>query len=382
MSPGRGDVSPTDRPPRIALMSGICVRHDAISNVVRAQEEILAAAGYDVRVYVQHTDFPGGRHVAVSDPWLLQRDDWYASADLVVLHFGIRYGLFDSLGLSHPARRVVHFHNVTPPELLHDAARDAAVRGIDQLSIAVRADRIWSDSEYNTRCLLEWTDVDPAKVDLMQLCSPWADATPSDRTPPVAAAERSRRVIAVGRLVPAKGQLDLIEAVAELGEAALDGLEVDLIGSSDGSDAAYVERLGARIAELGLERTVRIEVDLPDQQLRERYLAASVFVSASRHEGFCVPIIEALSSGCRVVATDAGALPETVGPCGQIVPVGDVGALGEAIVRALEPDDHVRAQRGSCAAHLATFGPSAFSDRLLFAVSELLGPSTRETAAP
>ena len=140
------DASGPDRRPRIALMSGICVRHDAISNVVRAQEEILASAGYDVRVYVQHTDFPGGRHHAVSDPWLLQRDDWYVSADLVVLHFGINYGLFDSLGLTHRGVRVVHFHNVTPPDLLHGDARDAAVRGIDQLSIAARADRIWSDS--------------------------------------------------------------------------------------------------------------------------------------------------------------------------------------------------------------------------------------------
>ena len=61
---GGGAMSPAaGASPRIVVMSGICTRHDAISNVVRTQEEMLVDAGYDVRVYVQHTDFPGGRHV-------------------------------------------------------------------------------------------------------------------------------------------------------------------------------------------------------------------------------------------------------------------------------------------------------------------------------
>ena len=290
-------------------MSGICTRHDAISNVVRLQEELLVEAGHDVRVYVQHTDFPGGRHVAVSDPWLLQRDEWYPTADLVVLHFGIRYGLFDSLGLSHRGVRVVHFHNVTPPDLLTGASRHAAIAGIDQLSIATRADHIWSDSAYNTECLLEWTDVRPELVVPMQLCTPWADATPT------CSAERERRVISVGRLVPAKGQLDLVDAVAVLPEALREGLEVDLIGASDASDPGYIEQLRARIVERGLGGVVRVELDLPDDALRDRYDAASVFVSTSRHEGFCVPVVEAIASGlpgghhrCGRVARDGRAV--------------------------------------------------------------------------
>lgn len=353
-------------------MAGICTRHDAISNVVRLQEEILVDAGHDVRVYVQHTDFPGGRHVAVSDPWLLQRDEWYASADLVVLHFGIRYGLFDSLGLSHPGVRVVHFHNVTPPELLTGASREAAVKGIDQLSIATRADQIWSDSSYNTACLLEWTDVDPARVVPMQLSTPWADDTPLGGS-------RERRVISVGRLVPAKGQLDLVAAVAALPAPMREGLEVDLIGATSASDPDYIAQLQVAIAAGGLEDTVRIELDLPDDELRARYLRAAVFVSTSRHEGFCVPVIEAIASGCRVIATDAGALAETVGPCGRLVGIGDVDALRGALADALDDAEHRRASTAACDAHLATFSSTAFRDRTLEAVDRLLtaGPSGR-----
>jgi glycosyltransferase involved in cell wall biosynthesis len=347
-------------------MSGICTRHDAISNVVRLQEELLVEAGHDVRVYVQHTDFPGGRHVAVSDPWLLQRDEWYPTADLVVLHFGIRYGLFDSLGLSHGGVRVVHFHNVTPPDLLTGTSRHAAIAGIDQLSIATRADRIWSDSAYNTECLLEWTDVRPELVVPMQLCTPWADATPTR------SAERERRVISVGRLVPAKGQLDLVDAVAVLPEALREGLEVDLIGASDASDPGYIEQLRARIVERGLGGVVRVELDLPDDALRDRYDAASVFVSTSRHEGFCVPVVEAIASGCRVVTTDAGALPETVGPCGALVPVGDIGALRSALGDALVAGPPDAREVETRTAHLRTYSQEAFRHRLLDEVGRLL----------
>lgn len=359
-------VDPGDRPRRIALMSGICTRHDAISNVVRLQEELLVDAGHDVRVYVQHTDFPGGRHVAVSDPWLLQRDEWYPTADLVVLHFGIRYGLFDSLGLSHRGVRAVHFHNVTPPDLLTGTSRHAAIAGIDQLSIASRADRIWSDSAYNTECLLEWTDVRPELVVPMQLCTPWADATPTPT------AQRERRVISVGRLVPAKGQLDLVDAVAELPEVIREGLEVDLIGASDASDPGYIEQLRARIVGRGLDRVVRVELDLPDDALRDRYDAASVFVSTSRHEGFCVPVVEAIASGCRVVTTDAGALPETVGPCGALVPVGDVAALRSALGDALVAGPLDSSEVEIRTAHLRTFSQESFRRRLLDEVGRLL----------
>jgi glycosyltransferase involved in cell wall biosynthesis len=362
---------PSPGPPgRVALMSGICTRHDAISNVVRLQEELLADAGYDVRVYVQHTDFPGGRHVAVSDPWLLQRDEWYPTADLVVLHFGIRYGLFDSLGLSHAGVRVVHFHNVTPPDLLTGASREAAILGIDQLSIASRAERIWSDSTYNTDCLLEWTDVDPASVVPMQLCTPWADATPG------ASGERERQVIAVGRLVPAKGQLDLVDAVAALAPEVREGLEVDLIGSSDASDPAYIAQLRDRISAHGLDRVVRVELDLSDDALRDRYEAAAVFVSTSRHEGFCVPVIEAIASGCRVVSTDAGALPETVGPCGSLVAVGDIEALSSELGVALSAGPLDALELSTRDAHLQTYSRESFRRRLLDEVADLLSDGT------
>ncbi len=368
---------------RVAIVTGVCTRHDAISNVVRTQQQLLTEAGYDVRVITQHTDFPSEQHIVCPDPWLLQRDDWYRSAELVILHFGIQYGLFDSLVLGHPnATRVVHFHNVTPPDLLTGSSRTQAVRGIDQLSIATRAEAVWSDSQHNTDCLLEWTDVDPSVVTLMPLSAPWV-TDESIHHIPVTPRHEFIRVLGVGRFVPAKGQHDIIDAVARLRSRAGGPFQVELVGALAPSDPDYLEELRELIVDLDLDDVVRLTLDPSDAELQDRYVSADVFVTASRHEGFCVPVVEALLTGCRVVSTDSGALGETVGPCGRLVPLGDIDALADALGAAIgDARDAGHFDADLVADHLSTFTIEAFTERTLAQVHSLVGaPDRRQVDA-
>lgn len=360
---------------RVAVVAGVCMRRDAISNIVRLQEQVLIDAGHEVRVFTHHTDFPSPRHIEVSDPWILQRDPWYRAADVTLFHFGIQYGLFDALLLrrEHGAK-VVRFHNVTPPDLLTGRSREQALKGIDQIAIADRADEVWTDSEYNTRCLLEWTDVDPARVSTMQLCVPWAAQSPAVAAQDLPRGSSTIRLIAVGRLVAAKGQLDLLEALALLSPAQRHGVDVEVIGSLEHSDPAYIEEIVGRIDELGLGSMVRLTLDLPDDELRSRFELADVFVSPSHHEGFCVPVIEALAAGCAVVSTDAGALADTIGPCGTVVPTADHSAMVSALA---DQFDALRAGVVSVApavvaAHLEQFSRDAFARRLLDGIDRAL----------
>ena len=360
---------------RVAIVAGICTHHDAISNVVRLQEQVLAAAGHDVRVYVQHTDFPGPTHVKVSDAWRLMSDGWFLSVDVVIYHFGIAYGLFDALLLTHPhARSVVHFHNVTPPELLHGQARIQAMKGIDQIAIASRADAVWSDSVHNTECLLEWSDVESSRVVTMPLCVPWVHEESIAARAGHLRHAREVRVLSVGRLVPAKGQHDLVAAIAALPHAQLAETTLEFIASSEHSDLAFVEQLRSAAEELGVAERVTFAFDLPDAEVHGRYLTADLFVSSSYHEGFCVPVIEALVAGCAVVVTDAGALPETVAGCGTVVPVGDVAAMSAAIsseIGALSRNT-ATVDRESVANHVIGYSLDSFAERTLDALDRVL----------
>jgi len=140
------------------------------------------------------------------------------------------------------------------------------------------------------------------------------------------------RLLAVGTLTPRKGHLDLVEALAELG-----GLDwrLDCVGSleRDPHCAAAVRRaidahrLGGRIALLG---------ELPAAGLDAAWRRADAFVLPSLHEGYGMAFAEALARGLPIVATRAGALPETVPADASLqVPPGDVGALRGALRRLL-----------------------------------------------
>lgn len=361
-------------PRRIALVCGVCTERDAISNVVRLQERILRDAGHDVVVFSHYTEVEDPDHVTVTDPWMLMREPRHADADLVVLHFGIQYGLFDSLQLSHDSPRVVHFHNVTPPRLLSGSARRQAELGLRQLVVAEAADVVWSDSSHNTECLLEWTDVPEDRIRPMPLAVPWIHNADAEK---IGRRSGPTEVLYVGRFTPAKGVDDLVAAVGLLPEVVKRDLVVRLVGSSQHSDADHLAAIRESISGSGLP--IRIETDLSDEDLRSRYARADVFVTASHHEGFCIPVIEALASGCRVVATDTGALPETVGRFGRIVPDADVEALSAALAETIsELGDCVGARDvEDLSAYLGRFTEAAFRDRTLRAVDELFDGGAR-----
>jgi glycosyltransferase involved in cell wall biosynthesis len=139
------------------------------------------------------------------------------------------------------------------------------------------------------------------------------------------------RLLFVGRLAPAKGVHDLVEAVAAA-RAAAPPFTIDLVGNLAFSDQGTVSWVRERVAEDDLGSVVRLAGQLEDDELAAAYARADALVLPSRHEGFCVPVLEALAAGCAVVTTDAGNLPAIVGGLGWMVPGGDVDALRRTLV--------------------------------------------------
>lgn len=144
-------------------------------------------------------------------------------------------------------------------------------------------------------------------------------------------AARPDRIVAVGRLVPEKGHLDLIQAMPALPPA------VTLTIAGDGPERA---RLEAKAAALGLEG--RVSFIGYQNDLDPVYGAAKVLALPSHTEAFGNVVVEALGYGLPVVATDCGGPGEILarGNFGAIVPVGDPDALAQGLLRALsDPGD-------------------------------------------
>lgn len=383
---------------RISIVSGLCVRNDAISAAAALQAELLADAGYEVRVFVQHLDMtqPPLRSdgsswdlqgtdptiLQVRDSWTLQQSEFFRTSDLIVYHLGIHFDLFNSLLLAHPtARTAVYFHNITPPLLLRGGTAIAASQAMDQAAIATFADMVWAVSEHNADVLAELSDVErsdviviPLSVHRHDLARPLVDDPVASTNPGSAATDGTTRVLAVGRMVAAKGQLDLLEAVVSIPPPARERFSLELVGSRVHSDPAYIRDLEGFVDAHRLEAQVQLLFDPSDEELWESYRRADVFVSPSHHEGFCVPVVEALMAGCRVITTDAGALPSTVGPCGTVVPVSDPEALASALLRAQRAGPLDAAESATVRRHLEQFSPDTYRSSLLDAVRVEIGP--------
>ncbi len=134
-------------------------------------------------------------------------------------------------------------------------------------------------------------------------------------------------VLSVGSLIPRKGQDLLLAALASLRRCRW---RASLVGAA--RDASFARHLRLRIRALGLGCRVRICGALPAHRLNRCYQRADLFVLASRHEGFGMVLPEALAHGLPVIATTAGAIPESV-PAGSatLVPSDDLPALTRAM---------------------------------------------------
>ena len=94
---------------------------------------------------------------------------------------------------------------------------------------------------------------------------------------------------------------------------------------------AYDQALRRFVAELGLLDAVNFEGHASDATVSEAYATSDVLVVASEHEGFCVPVVEAMASGLPVVAFDQGAIPEVLGDAGILITSRDPYVVADTI---------------------------------------------------
>jgi glycosyltransferase involved in cell wall biosynthesis len=145
------------------------------------------------------------------------------------------------------------------------------------------------------------------------------------------------RIVAIASAdSPLKGVAHLLEAVAKLRVER--DVQLHLVSRIDPKSAT-----ARRIEDLGLAGAVTLHSGLSDDDLAALLASAEVMAVPSLYEGFSLPTVEALACGTPVVASRAGALPETVGDAARLVAPGDVGELTDALAGLLDdPDERAR----------------------------------------
>jgi glycosyltransferase involved in cell wall biosynthesis len=313
--------------------------HDAIGNHTLQVRRALREAGYESDIWAEDVHPPLRREAR---PYL---------EDLVRPGAG-RLLLYQSstsspmaAWLAGRARRgevlLSNYHNITPSEYFarwEPSAAKSMDRAREELSaLAPHVTLALADSAYNEADLVEVgyksTAVCPLLVDLDEYQRPPDQATLSRL--------RRRRArsganwLFVGRLAPNKCQHDVIGAFAVYRRVFDPGARLTLVGGA--TSFQYFRALQRLADELGLGESLEFLSGVGEAELLAHWAVADVFVCLSEHEGFCIPLLEAMSLGVPVVAYAASAVPETLGGAGVLLEDKDLLAVAQAVAEVCRP---------------------------------------------
>jgi glycosyltransferase involved in cell wall biosynthesis len=303
---------------------------DAIGHEVLGIQRVLRTAGFESDIFVQTAD-PRLEELTKDYRDLLQASD---PSNILIHHFSIG-SRASRVAYAVPDRQILIYHNITPPEFfvnVHEQLAEQCFKGRRELSIyPARVDLALGDSEFNRQELdalgFDPTGVLPVVPDLSHL-----DLEPND----LIAGEFDdewTNILFVGRIIPNKRIEDVIRYFHAYQRHFNPRSRLLLVGSYGGYEK-YLAMLQQLVARLGAT-DVHFTGHITDAELTAYYEIGDLFLCASAHEGFCVPIIESFYKQIPVVAYAVTAVPATMDGAGVLYTTEDpleVAALVDAVV--------------------------------------------------
>ena len=345
---------------------------DAITNEALGIQRVLRDAGCRSEIFAETSD----RRVEDLGRHYLDLADVSAPDNLLIHHFSLG-SRASRLSYALPDRMLLVYHNITPPEFVVDGFPPLArlcFRGRRELSaFAPRCEVAVGASEFSRQELerlgFTETGVLPAVPDFSHLDEP------PDQLIRLLFDDDWTNILFVGRIIPNKKFEDLIRFYAAYHRDFNRRSRLLLVGSAHGFDW-YLGTLQHLVRRLKLEH-VYFTGQVSNAALAAYYDVADLFLCASEHEGFCVPLVEAFYARVPVAAFAATAVPATLDGGGVLYTSKDpcqVAALVDALTTNDALRDSVLAAQDAALARLLR---QDFPGRLLALVERALAASRR-----
>jgi len=323
---------------------------DAIGNEVLGINRALRNAGYESEIIVETFDR------RLEDLTVDYRDmvGEVGEDDLLIHHFSLG-SRASRTAFAMPARMMLIYHNITPPEYflgVHEQLVRQCYHGRRELlPYRSRCDLALGDSAFNREELdalgFSPTDVLPVVPDFSHLACPPAPALLQSCD------DDWTNILFVGRLIPNKRPDNLIRYFHAYKSLYNPRARLLLAGSFGGFEVYYAQ-LQSLVARLGVQ-DVHILGQISNEELTALYDVADLFLCASEHEGFCVPIMESFYKQVPVIARAATAVPATMDGGGVLYDTTDprrVAALMHAVVSSPAVEDEIVARQDAALARL------------------------------
>ena len=286
---------------------------DAIGHEVLGIQRVLRAAGYQSEIFVETAD----HRLEPQTRDYRELIDFSHPDNLLLHHFSLG-SKASRTAYALPDRMALIYHNITPPEYfvgVHRTLARQTFRGRRELqAYADRCDLAMGDSEFNRQDLealgFPRTAVLPVVPDFSHLDREpnWFVARDFD--------DEWTNIVFVGRVIANKKIEDLIAWFHAYHTIFNPRSRLLLVGAQSGFER-YVDSLHQLVGRLGASH-VHFIGHVSDEELVAFYEIADLFLCASEHEGFCVPIIEAFYKQVPVLAYAATAVPSTMDGAGVL----------------------------------------------------------------
>lgn len=303
---------------------------DAVSNDALALDRIIKSMGLDTEIYAETTE----KNLPVKNISNLKK---ISSHDIIIYHMSTGTDLNFSLNRTI-CRKIMIYHNITPPEFFrpysHEmfALTNYGYQGLEYLKNTFNM--CLADSEFNKSQLIEYGYRCP--IEVRPVLIPFRNYRKApDRYIINKYSDGWTNIIFVGRIAPNKKQEDVIKTYYYYKKINPKSRLI-LVGSWAGMEN-YYNRLKKYTEILGLDDVI-FTGHITFDEIIAYYQVADIFLCMSRHEGFCVPLVEAMFFNIPIVALDAGAVPETLGESGILLPDNDPFYAVETISRILSDE--------------------------------------------
>lgn len=322
--------------PRIIQLVSSLNYGDAVGNEVIAFKRTLQEQGYATEIYTNniHKKIQPDMAKLYKDMPPLREND------LVIYHYASECDISKDIK-NFPCKVILRYHNVTPPEFFHgyDAnAEKATANGLRQVKeIRPYIDFCLPVSKFNMDDLKAMGYTCPMEVLPILIRFDDYAQEPDQSVIDKYTADGCTNLLFVGRMAPNKKVEDVVSAFAVYKESYDKTARLFLVGSFQEEDK-YYQHLLRHIKKLGVEDVI-FPGHISFSAILSYYRIADVFLCMSEHEGFCVPLVEAMYFDVPVVAYDKCAVPDTMGHSGVVVAEKNYEQIAQIIHEIVSDED-------------------------------------------
>jgi glycosyltransferase involved in cell wall biosynthesis len=295
---------------------------DAITQEMLAFDSIFRKMGWESEIFSEHI---GSAVKNKAKRFINYKQE---KNDIIIYHHSIHSVIGDFVS-QQKCPIILIYHNVTPSYFYESydlpfaySLKKGKEELLDFRNIFLKS---FADSEYNKK---ELEELGYNNVDILPIAY---DFNSLEIEGVIRNSFEGLKILFVGRITPNKKQEDLIRFAEIFRKYFRTDFQLQIVGYSSPASKSYMDELSNLVRFWNLEENVHFSGYVTHPELVGYYRNSDIFLSMSEHEGFCVPLIEAMFFKLPILAFSAGAVPDTLDGSGILFKHKNFPLIGEMI---------------------------------------------------